>query len=150
MSLKVAVDADLKQALLSGARDKVDTLRGLKAAILDIEVATGTREQGLSDAEIEKLIAREVKKRRESAELYTANGRPELAAAESAEIVILESYLPQQLDDSALEQIIVDQIAATQATSVKDLGRVIAAVKSQVGNSADGARIAQLVKSKLS
>ena len=150
MSLKVAIDADLKEALLGGAKEKATVLRGLKAAILDVEVATSTREVGLPDAEIEKLIAKEVKKRRESIALYESNSRPELAATEKAEITILEVYLPAQLTEEEVSALIDQAITSTGATTAKDMGRVIGAVKSQTGNSADGALIARLVKQKLS
>jgi len=149
MSLKVAIDADLKQALLDGDKEKTTVLRGLKATILDAEVATSSRESGLQDTEIEKLIAKEVKKRRESITLYEQNSRPELAEAEKAEILVLEVYLPTQLTEEELSEIIDQAIASTGAESAKDMGRVITEVKSQAGNSADGATVARLVKSKL-
>jgi uncharacterized protein YqeY len=149
MSLKQQIDSDLKHALLAGDKPKVTALRGLKAVILDAEVATGAREAGLDDATIESLIQKEVKKRRESADIYRANGREELAEIEEAEAEQFTGYLPKQLDESELTEIITGVIAETGAESAKDMGKVIGAVRGKVGNSADGALIARIVKQKL-
>ncbi len=126
-----------------------DTLRGLKAAILNEEVAQGKRDAGLSDTEIEQIVAREVKKRHESIKLYEANNRPELAEPEKKEISILEAYLPTQLSDEELTAVIDQQVNALSA-DISKMGQVIGAVKSQVGTTADGATIARLVKQQLS
>jgi len=150
MSLKQRIDADLKQALLSGDRKTTDTLRGLKAAILDQEVSKGTRDIGLPDQDIETLIQREVKKRRESIELYQSNNRPELAESEQSEITILEVYLPKQLTEDELNSIIQEIISNSSDASLGSMGKIIGEVKAKVGSSADGATIARLVKANLS
>ncbi len=139
----------MKAALLSGNRFVGETLRNLKAAILNEEVATGKRDVGLADSDIEKVIAREVKKRHESATLYRDNNRPELAEPEEREADILQAYLPEQLDEDALRNIITAKIAELGATDMKAMGQVIGAVKQQVGNTADGALIASIVKHEL-
>lgn len=139
----------MKAALLGGDRFVGDTLRGLKAAILNEEVAQGKRDEGLSDNEIEQIVAREVKKRHESVKLYEANGRPELAEPEKKEIAVLEKYLPAQLSEAELIMVIDEQITALGADMSK-MGQVIGAVKAKVGTSADGATIASLVKQQLS
>ena len=149
MALKELVSNDMKTALLGGNRFEGDTLRNLKAAILNEEVAQNKRETGLTDAEIEVIIAREVKKRRESIALYEANNRPELAQAEKDEVAVLEKYLPEQLSEADLGKIVDAKIAELGATGVAALGRVIGAVKAQVGNTADGATLARLVKDAL-
>lgn len=149
MALAEQIQNDMKAALLGGDRFVGDTLRNLKAAILNEEVAAGKRETGLTDAEIEQIVAREVKKRHESIKLYEANGRPELAEPEKDEIAIIEKYLPAQLGEDELIAIIDEQIAALAADMSK-MGQVIGAVKSKVGTSADGATIAVLVKQQLS
>ncbi|MDR0591370.1 MAG: GatB/YqeY domain-containing protein [Candidatus Nomurabacteria bacterium] len=149
MNLKQQIDSDLKQALLAGDKAKTTTLRGLKAVILDVEVAAGVRDTGLADAEIEKLIQKEVKKRRESAEIYRQNSRDELAEVEEAEIELMGGYLPKQLSEGELKAVVSDVISTTGASSAKDMGKVIGAVKAQVGSAADGALIAQIVKQKL-
>ena len=149
MALAEQIQNDTKAALLGGDRFVGDTLRGLKAAILNEEVAKGKRDEGLSDGEIEQIVAREVKKRHESVKLYEANGRPELAEPEKKEIAVLEQYLPAQLSEAELIAIIDDQIAALGADMSK-MGQVIGAVKANVGTSADGATVASLVKQQLS
>lgn len=149
MALAEQIQNDMKAALLGGDRFVGDTLRNLKAAILNEEVAAGKRETGLADAEIEQIVAREVKKRHESIKLYEANGRPELAEPEKNEIAVIEKYLPAQLGEDELIAIIDEQIAALAADMSK-MGQVIGAVKSKVGTSADGATIATLVKQQLS
>lgn len=149
MALKEQIQDDMKAAMLSGNRFVGDVLRDLKAAILNEEVATGKRDEGLSDEEVEKVIAREVKKRSESIRLYRDNDREELAAAEEKESQVLEKYLPKQLDEAELLGVIDSVIDEIKPEGMRDMGRVIGAVKSKVGNSADGATISQLVKQKL-
>lgn len=149
MALKEQINNDLKAALLGGNRFVADTLRGLKAAILNEEVATGRRDEGLDDTEIEGIIAREVKKRGESKALYEQNDRPELAAQEAGEIEVLVAYLPQQLTESEIQTVINEVIAAVGATDIKAMGQVIGAVKARTGTAADGATVAKLVKTTL-
>lgn len=149
MALKEQIDNDVKAALLERRRFVVDTLRGLKAAILSEEVATGARENGLDDTAIETVIAREVKKRLESKALYEQNDRQDLADTEQQEIDVLQVYLPQQLTDDELRAEVDAAIAETGATNMKAMGQVIGAVKARVGTSADGARVAAMVKQQL-
>ncbi len=154
MAFKSQLDNDLKTALLGGDRFSAQVLRGLKAAILNEEVAKGKRDTGLDDASIEQLIAKEVKKRHDSVEQYTAAGRPELADAERKEAELLSGYLPAQLSEDEIAAV-VDAVIAKfsaadpQAIGPKAMGQVMGAVKSQLGASADGAVIARLVTSKL-
>lgn len=152
MALPERIQDDMKAALLrgeSGDRFVVDTLRGLKAAILNEEVAQGKRETRLEDAEIEKIIAREVKKRNESATIYEQNDRAEQAEQERKEAEILSAYLPQQLSEAEVRAIVEAKVAALGATDAKAMGQVIGAVKAEVGNAADGALVARLVKETL-
>lgn len=149
MSLKAQIENDMKAALLSGNRFEVDTLRGLKAAILNEEVATGKRDAGLSDTETEVIVAREIKKRRESAKLYRDNGRDDLAEPEEQEIAVLEKYLPEQLSEDELRELVSSKIAELGATGPQDMGKVIGAVKTQAGSTADGATLARLTKELL-
>lgn len=149
MALKELISNDMKTALLSGNRFEGDTLRNLKAAILNEEVAQNKREAGLSDAEVEIIIAREVKKRRESITLYEANARPELARAEKDEVAVLEKYLPEQMNEADLGKLVDAKIAELGASGPQAMGQVIGAVKKEVGNTADGATLARLVKDAL-
>lgn len=148
-ALKQQLQDDIKAAKLSGNRFVADTLSGLKAAILNEEVAAGIRDEGLGDEAIEKIIAREAKKRQESIKLYTDNGRPELAATEQQELEVLQAYLPEQLDEVQIRALVDEAIAATDSPSVQQMGQVIGAVKAKAGNTADGALVARIVKEQL-
>lgn len=149
MALKELISNDMKTALLSGNRFEGDTLRNLKAAILNEEVAQNKRETGLADSDVEAIIAREVKKRRESIALYEANGRPELAEDEQKEIAVIEKYLPEQLSEDELKTLVESKITELGASGPQAMGQVIGAVKKDVGNSADGALLARIVKDAL-
>ncbi|HCH34557.1 TPA: GatB/YqeY [Candidatus Saccharibacteria bacterium] len=149
MALKDTIQNDMKAALLGGNRFEGDVLRNLKAAILNEEVATGKRETGLSDAEIEKIIAREVKKRHESVKLYEANDRAELADEEKKEIAVLSTYLPQQLREDEIRDIAKIVIENMDNVGPSLMGQVIGGVKAKVGNTADGATVARVVKELL-
>jgi hypothetical protein len=149
VALKAQLDNDLKAALLSGDRFRGEVLRGLKAVILNEEVAQGKRETGLDDETIEKLIAREVKKRNESASLYDQAERPELADNERAELAIIGTYLPAQVSEVEIQQTVNETIAALGVSGPQAMGQVIGAVKAKLGNSADGGTIARLVKESL-
>lgn len=143
------INADLKTAMLARDAFQTETLRGLKAAILNEEVATGKRDTGLSDEDIEKLIAREAKKRDEAANLFEQGGNQESADKERREKKLLSQYLPEQLSESEIKRLVDEAIAEIKPEGMKDMGRVIGAVKAKAGNAADGALIANLVKSSL-
>ena len=146
MALKERIADEMKAALLGGDRFVGETLRNLKAAILNEEVATGTRESGLSDDEIERVIAREVKKRTESARLYRENNRIDLAEPEEQEMVVLQRFLPTQLSENEIREVVTQKASELGATTPADMGKLIGAVKAELGNAADGATIARLVK----
>lgn len=150
MSLKDKISNDLKAALLSGDRFMGEVLRGLKAVILNEEIVQGKRETGLDDSVIEQLIAREVKKRNESASLYDDANRSELSANERAEAKIMMNYLPAQLSEDDINVVVNRVIGDLNTTNASQMGQVIGAVKKELGNTADGALIAKLVKNALS
>ena len=139
----------MKAALLSGDRFVGDVLRNLKAAILNEEVAQNKRDEGISDADIEKIIAKEVKKRYEAATLYDQNSRDDSADQERREAAVLETYLPEQLSEAEVKTVVDAKIAALGASDMKMMGQVIGAVKSELGNTADGALISKIVKEQL-
>ena len=149
MALKEQIQNEMKAALLSGSRFEGDTLRNLKAAILNEEVAQGKRDTGLTDEEIEKVIAREVKKRQESIKLYEQNGRPELAETEAKEVAVLEKYLPEQLSEDEIRSTAEAVITDMGDVTPQQMGQVIGAVKGKLGNAADGATVAAVVKELL-
>ncbi len=150
MALKQRIESDMKAALLGGNRFVGETLRNLKAAILNEEVAQNKRDTGLDDAAIEQIIAKEVKKRNEAAAIYDQNMREDAADAERREAEVLIEYLPQQLSEAELKTVVDARVAELGATDAKMMGQVIGAVKKEVGNTADGAMVAKLVKQALS
>ena len=139
----------MKAALLGGDRFRGDLLRNIKAAILNEEVAKQKRDEGLSDAEVETVLTREAKKRNESAELYRQNDRVELAETEERELEIIQEFLPEQMSEADVRAVVDAKIAELGANDMKAMGQVIGAVKQQVGNTADGALVARLVKETL-
>lgn len=149
MALKERLTADTKAALLSGDRFVAEVLRGLKAAILNEEVAKGLREQGLDDAAIEAVIAREVKKRAESLALYEQNNREDLADVERREMAVLVEYLPQQLSEAELSDLVDQKITELGVSGPAAMGQIIGAIKSAHGATVDGGLLARIVKQKL-
>ncbi len=150
-SVKAQLQTDLTAAMK--ARDEVatSTLRMLRAAITNAEVA-GDAAVDLTDEQAIAVLQSEAKKRTESAEIYAEAGRDEQAAKERAELEIIERYLPAAMGDDELEAIVDEEIAAAAANGAeggKAMGMVIKAVRERAGASADGGRIAALVKSKL-
>lgn len=150
MTLKERINDEMKAALLGGNRFAGEVLRNLKAAILNEEVATGRRNEGLGDSDVEKVVAREIKKRTESAKIYRDNGRPELAEPEEREIEVLKVYLPTQLTEDELTTLVEQKIAELDVSGSQAIGQVIGAIKAEVGNRADGATLANIVKNTLS
>lgn len=148
-TLKDRIQADLKSAMLARDTLKTQTLQGLKAAILNEEVAQKIRETGLDDNKVEQLIARESKKRDEAAELFEKGGNQASADKERAEKAILSVYLPEPLSEAEIQKVVDEVVAEIKPVGPKDMGRVIGAVKSRVGNTADGAVVAKLVKNSL-
>lgn len=146
MSLKETISNDIKTALLSGDRFRGEILKNFKAAMLNEEVAKNKRDAGLDDNEVEQLLAREVKKRNESAELFKSAGRQELADNEIAERDVLSTYMPAQLDEESIKKVVLEIIAELDNPN---MGQVIGAVKTKLGNSADGAVVARIVKESL-
>lgn len=151
MPLRQQLDDDIKAAMLAGDTLRVETLRGLKTAILYADVAAKKRDSGgIADDEIIGLFAKEAKKRQESADLYVKGGAQERADKELAEKKIVEAYLPAQMDEAELIALIDAAIAEQGASDMQAMGKVIGAVKARAGNSADGSVIARLVKERLS
>ena len=106
MNMKQRLQDDLKAAMIARDSLKTDLLKGLKSAILYAEVAAGKREAGLSDDEVMSVLTKEAKKRQESADLYTKGGRPELAEKELAEKALIAAYMPERLDEAAVNALI--------------------------------------------
>lgn len=149
MSLKARIDRDLKQAMLSGDKTLVTTLRGLKSVILYAEVEKGSREQGLADEDVTQLLTKEAKKRQESADLYRQGGNEDRAAAELTEKVVIEKYLPEQMSEAEIAQLIDLAMKELGANNSQQMGQVIGKVKAETKGAADGATIARLVQQRL-
>lgn len=147
-TLEQRLEQDIKSALLSGDRQRVGTLRVLKGVLLNVKVATNKRDTGLSDDEVIPVLAKEAKKRQESADLYLQGNDQARADAELAEKAIIESYLPAQLSQDEIKKLI-DEVTAATGTDKSAMGQIIGQVKAKAGPAADGALIARLVKEKL-
>lgn len=147
-TLKDQVLADLKASMKARDAQRTATLRMLKAAII-YESVQGSKHE-LSEAEIVTLVKREIKKRRESAEIYAQAGRQELADNELAEAAILEEYLPEQLSDAEVAAIVDKHVAQLgEPATMKHMGRVMQAVKAEVGIAADGKRLSDAVRLRI-
>ena len=151
MSLEDRISQDLKTAMLEGQQQRVMTLRGLKSSLLYAKVAAkSARDEALPDNEVLELLSRESKKRQESADLYHQGSSPEKAEAELQEKAIIDEYLPAQLSEEELTQLIDSTIEEMGSTEVSQMGQVIGKVKQKTGAAADGALIARIVKERLS
>jgi uncharacterized protein len=149
MGLKEQINQDLKTAMLAGDKTLTTTLRGLKSSILDAEISKGVRETGLSEQEITDILAKEAKKRQESVELYVQGGNQEKADAELAEKEVISKYLPKQLSEQEISEL-VNQAVDELGNDPANMGKIIGQVKAATKGAADGALIAKLVKEKLS
>jgi len=145
--LKQRIEADMKAALKAGDKPRLGVIRLILAAIKQREV---DERATLDDAQILAVLDKMIKQRRDSAAQYAEAGREDLAAAERREIEICQHYLPEALDEQALEALIAAAIAATEAGSMKDMGKVMAALRPQVQGRADMGAVSAMVKQQLS
>jgi uncharacterized protein YqeY len=146
MSLIVRLESELKQAMTSRDPDRRDALRLILASLRSAEKEL---QRPLHDDEELQVLQRERKRRHEAAEAFRAADREEQAAKEEAELEVLEEFMPTPLSEDELEEIIDDAIAEVGATSIRDLGRVMADVMPQVSGRTDGSVVSQLVREKL-
>ena len=144
MSLELKINNDLKEAMKAREEARLRTIRSIKAALL-IAKTSGANIELSADDEI-KLLQKMVKQRKDSLSIFEQQGRVELAQVEREEIEIIESYLPQQLGEAEIEAIVREAIAATGASSVKDMGKVMGVASKQVAGRAEGAVISGIVK----
>ena len=150
MSLREHFTEQLKASMKAGDPARTSTLRMILARVKDADIAA--RPKGVPavpDEEIVSALRGMVKSRRESIELYRQGKRPELVAKEEAEITVIESFLPRQMDETAVEQAVADAVAATGASSIRDMGRVMAALREKHAASLDMAKAGPLVKARL-
>lgn len=147
MSLKDQLNQDMKEAMKARESERLSTIRQLRSAIKNKEIEL---KKELDDPSILAVISTLVKQRRESAQLYSDNNRPELAAKEEAELAILQQYLPAQLSEVQLRSLIAEVVAATGADSLKDIGKVMPQIMARTKGAADGKLVNQIVKELLS
>src|SRR5215207_8102475 len=134
--LEQQIEQDIKTAQLAGDKLRLTTLRGLKAALLNVKVATGKRESGLTDEEVLPLLSKQSKQRQESADMYVQGGDQVRADAELAEKAIIDAYLPEQLGEAQIAGMIDEVISQTGAAGPQAMGQVIGQVKSKAGAAA--------------
>ena len=151
MALREKFSEALKEAMKAREPRRVSTLRLVLAALKDRDIASRTEESraGVGDDEILSLLAKMIKQREESAETYEKGGRPELATAEREEIVIIREFMPRQMSDEDVKVAAQSVIAETGAASMKDMGRVMAALKERYAGQMDFAKASATVKGLL-
>jgi uncharacterized protein len=147
MALKERITEDMKTAMRAGDKERLATIRLALAAIKQREV---DERIALDDSQVLAVLEKMIKQRREAVAQFESGKRADLVAKENAEIEVLKGYLPAQLDDAALDALITQAISASGASSIKDMGKVMAAVKPQVQGRADMGAVSARIKQKLS
>ena len=142
--------SDLKEAMKAGDKMRVATIRLITAALKDRDILARGEGKTVSDEDILALLQKMVKSRQESLDIYEKNNRPELAAQEKGEIEVISSYLPKQMDEAAVAAAIKAAIAETGAASMKDMGKVMGALKAKYTGQMDFAKASAAVKAALS
>ncbi|TPW34960.1 GatB/YqeY domain-containing protein [Oecophyllibacter saccharovorans] len=140
---------DLKAAMKAGDKEAVARLRGITAKLKDLDVEARARQAEVKEGDVHAALRSMIKSRTESAALYHKGGRPELAEKEEAEISTIKHYLPPEVDQATLEKAIGETIASTGAAGLKDMGRVMAALKERFGAALDAGKAGPLVKARL-
>ena len=148
MDLFETVNGDIKKAMLARDHARLETLRGIKKEFLEAKTAKGS-DGTLSDENALKILAKMVKQRKETAEIYSSQSRQDLAEAELLEASIIEEYLPKQLSEEELEVALKEIIAQVGATSAKDMGKVMGVASKQLSGKAEGRAISAKVKELL-
>ena len=146
MTLKERITEDMKSAMRAGEKERLATIRMALAAIKQREVDERVT---LDDSQVLGVLEKMIKRRKEAIEQFHSGGRADLVAKESAEIAVLEAYLPAQMSSAEVDALITQVIAAHGASSVKDMGKVMAAVKAQAQGRADMSAVSALVRERL-
>jgi len=146
MELRERIEADTKGALKAGAKEKVSTLRMLNAALKNKQI---DKRRPLNEEEVIETIRSLIKQRKDSIEQFAKGGRQDLVDKETAEVLVLEAYLPAQLSREELELMVRDAVAQTGAQGARDMGKVMKALIPLVGGRADGKLVSELVKNAL-
>jgi len=148
MGLFEKVSDDIKAAMLAKEKVKLEALRGIKKEFLEAKTAKGSDGE-LTDEQAVKILQKMVKQRKDSASIYTEQGRPELAETELAEATVIEAYLPQQMSDEELTAAIQAIVTQVGATGPKEMGKVMGVASKQLAGKAEGRLISEKVKSIL-
>src|SRR5690348_18426968 len=147
MPLKERITEDMKSAMRAGEKERLGTIRLVLAAIKQREV---DERIALDDGQVLAVLEKMIKQRREAITQFESGGRPDLVAKESAEIKLLQEYLPAQLGDAEIDALILEAIAATGAASMKDMGKVMAIVKPKAQGRTDMGALSARIKQRLS
>ena len=150
MTLREQFTARLKEAMLAKQADRVSAIRMITARLKDVDIAA--RPKGITavpDEEVIAMLRGMVKSRRESVDLYRQGGRAELVAKEEAEIAVIDSFLPQQMDEAAMAAAIDAAVAETGAATIKDMGKVMAALRAKHAAVLDMGKAGPMVKARL-
>jgi len=146
MALKEKIDSDVKEALKSGAKDKLSTLRMLNAALKNKQI---DKRRPLTEEEVVETVRSLIKQRKDSIEQFAKGGRQDLVDKETAEVTYLEAYLPKQLSREELESMVRDAVTQSGAQGAKDMGKVMKMLIPALGGRADGKLVSELVKQTL-
>ena len=149
--MRDTLNAALKQAMKDKDASRLSTLRLINAAIKDREIAARGegREEGVSEDEVLAILGKMVKQRQESARAYEEGNRLDLAERERSEIVIIEEFLPRQLDEAEVQKVVAEAIAETGADSIRDMGKVMGALKAKYTGQIDFGAVGPMVKTAL-
>ncbi|TKZ21575.1 GatB/YqeY domain-containing protein [Shimia litoralis] len=152
MTLRDEINSAMKQAMRDRAADRLSTLRLIIAAIKDRDIAArgDGAEEGVGDAEVLSILSKMVKQRQESARTYEEGGRLDLAERELSEITVIEDFLPKQLSDAEIVAAIEAAVADTGASSIRDMGKIMGALKSKYTGQMDFGKVGPMVKNQLS
>ncbi len=143
------LSSELKTAMKAGEKRRVETIRLINAALKDRDIEARSSGQTIGEAEILSLLQKMIKSRQESEDIYAKAGRDDLAVRESEEIAIISEFLPRQMDEAAVEEAIDAAVASVGATSIKDMGKVVGALKADYAGRMDFTKASTLVKARL-
>tara|TARA_Y100001972_G_scaffold124522_1_gene173862 strand:+ start:10224 stop:10676 length:453 start_codon:yes stop_codon:yes gene_type:complete len=145
MSLKAQIEAEIKQSMLNKDKDRLRALRAIKSQILLAETEKGATAELTPEAEM-KLLTKAAKQRKDSIDIYEKEGRTDLAEVEKSELSVIESFLPKQLDESEVREVVKKIIADVGASGPQDMGKVMGVATKQLAGKADGKLISTITK----
>lgn len=149
MALFEIITEEIKKAMLAKDKVRLEALRGIKKELLEAKTAKGASEE-LSDETVTAILQKMVKQRKDSAEIYASQNRPDLAEPELEQMRVIQEYLPKQLTPEELERAVKDIIIETGASSMKDMGKVMGVATKQLAGKAEGRAVSEMVKRLLS